>query len=110
MKKQRHEEPSTLALVPRVKVWLEQDGVYAFGPGIAEILQAIDRTGWIKAAASDLGKSYRHVWDRLKGAEAALDRRLVEARVGGHGPRRSFLTPEATRLLAAFLDLRRSMF
>ena len=33
--------PKPLPLVPRVKVWLEAQGCYAFGYGIAEILQAI---------------------------------------------------------------------
>jgi molybdenum-dependent DNA-binding transcriptional regulator ModE len=47
------------ALVPRVKVWLEFEGRYAFGLGASEILQAVDRAGSIKHAASDLGKSYR---------------------------------------------------
>ena len=75
--------PVVPRLVPRVKVWLEQDGGYAFGLGLADILQAVGRTGSIKAAAAELGKSYRHVWARIKQAERALGERLVEARVGG---------------------------
>ena len=98
------------ALTPRIKVWLECDGLYAFGLGIAEILQAVDRTGSIKGAAADLGKSYRHVWSRVKEAEQALGRPLVEARVGGTGNRRSSLTPEAHRLVAGFTALRDRMF
>jgi molybdate transport repressor ModE-like protein len=93
-------------LVPRTKVWLEARGRYAFGFGIAEILQAVDRAGSIKQAAADLGLSYRYVWGRIKEAEQALGRRLVEARVGGVGSRRSSLTPEARRLLATFLAFR----
>jgi molybdate transport system regulatory protein len=99
--------PPPAALAPRVKVWLEVGGRYAFGLGVADILQAIDRAGAIKQAAADLGKSYRHVWGRVKEAEAALGRPLVDSRVGGRGPRRSALTPEARRLVAAFLRLRR---
>jgi molybdate transport system regulatory protein len=79
---------------------------YAFGLGLAAILQAVERTGSIKQSAADLGKSYRHVWGRIKEAEGALGRPLVEARVGGQGSRRSFLTAEARRLVAAFLTLR----
>src|SRR5437870_10934688 len=92
--------------VPRVKVWLEIDGRYAFGFGISEILQAVDRAGSIKQAASDLGKSYRYVWGRIKEAEQALGRRLVETQVGGQGTQRSALTPEARKLITAFLALR----
>ena len=98
------------ALAPRLKVWLEVGGRYAFGLGISEILQAVDRAGSIKGAAAELGKSYRHVWGRVKEAEGALGRRLVQARVGGRGARRSCLTPEARRLVTAFGALRERMF
>src|SRR5262245_45414734 len=102
--------PRPLArLIPRVKVWLEVGGEYAFGLGISEILQAVGRAGSIKQAASDLGKSYRHVWARIREAERALGLALVEARVGGQGTRRSSLTPAARRLTAAFLALRGRM-
>jgi molybdate transport system regulatory protein len=97
-------------LVPRIKVWLERDGAYAFGLGIRDILQAVGRAGSIKQAAADLGKSYRHVWARIKQAERALGRPLVQTQVGGQGSRRSFLTAEARRLVAAFTDLRSRMF
>ena len=92
--------------MPRTKVWLEARGRYAFGFGIAEILQAVDRTGSIKQAAADIGLSCRYVWGRVKKAEQALGRLLVEAHVGGAGTHRSALTPEARRLLAAFLAFR----
>jgi molybdate transport system regulatory protein len=91
---------------PRIKVWLEVAGTYAFGLGISEILQAVDRAGSIKQAAAKLGKSYRHVWARIKEAERALGRPLVETQVGGRSVQRSFLTPEARRLVAAFTALR----
>jgi molybdate transport system regulatory protein len=97
-------------LVPRVKVWLEQGGDYAFGLGIAEILQAVQRTGSIKQAAAELGKSYRHVWGRIKEAEEAFGRPLVESHVGGSGSQRTSLTPLARRMVTAFLDLRGRIF
>src|SRR5439155_5623497 len=78
-------------LVPCLKVWLEVGGDYAFGLGIGEILQAVDRAGSIKQAAADLGKSYRHVWSRIKQAEQALGRQLVRTQVGGQGKQRSSL-------------------
>jgi molybdate transport system regulatory protein len=93
-------------LLPRVKVWLETDGRYAFGFGLAEALSAVDRAGSIKQAAADLGKSYRYVWGRIKAGERTLGRRLVETRVGGQGTRRSALTPAARRLVDEFLTVR----
>src|SRR5262249_52111839 len=98
-----------VALVPRVKVWLETEGRYAFGFGISEILQAVDQAGSIKQAARDLGKSYRYVWGRIKDAEDALGQALVEAQVGGKGRQRSFLTPAARKLVDDFLAIRQRM-
>ncbi len=101
---------ASLPLVPRVRVWLECDGRYAFGPGMSQILQAVERTGSIKQAAHELGISYRHVWGRVKEAEAALGQTLVETHVGGAGTQRSFLTDLARRLIADFLQLRSRVF
>jgi len=96
-------------LVPRIKVWLEIDGRYAFGFGLSEILQAVDAAGSIKEAASDLGKSYRYIWGRIKKAEKVLRHRLVETQVGGKGSQRSFLTSFARGLVADFLTVRQRM-
>jgi molybdate transport system regulatory protein len=94
----------------RVKVWLEKDGQYVFGHGLSEILKAVEAAGSIKAAAGLLGKSYRHVWGRIKKAEHALGEPLVETHVGGRGTGRSSLTPLADRLVADYDTLRRRMF
>jgi molybdate transport system regulatory protein len=96
-------------LVPRVKVWLEARGCYAFGFGMSEILQAVDRAGSIKQAASRLGKSYRYIWGRIKKAEQALGQQLVETQVGGKDSQRSFLTAPARQLVGDFLALRERM-
>jgi len=97
-------------MVARVKVWLERDGRYVFGLGLSEILKAIEAAGSIKAGAELLGKSYRHVWGRIKKAEEALGEPLVETRVGGRGTGRSSLTPLAGRLVADYDALRGRMF
>ena len=96
-------------LTPRVKVWLETGGRYAFGFGLCEILRAVDRTGSIKGAADEVGKSYRYVWGRVKEAEQALGRPLVATHLGGKGPQRSSLTPGARRLVEHFLAFRRRL-
>jgi molybdate transport system regulatory protein len=103
------ERQKTRALAPRVKVWLECGGAYAFGWGICEILQAVERAGSIKEAARGLGKSYRYVWNRVKEAEHALGATLVQTQVGGAGKQRSGLTPLARRLVGAFVGYRRHM-
>jgi molybdate transport system regulatory protein len=101
--KTRH---SGTSMHPRAKVWLEVDGRYVFGHGLAEILLAIDSCGSIKEASGRLGKSYRYVWQRVKEAEEALQSPLVDAHVGGAGTHRSRLTSEARQLLTTFMRLR----
>jgi molybdate transport system regulatory protein len=93
-------------LTPRLKVWLERGGEYAFGYGLCQILQAVERAGSIKHAAADLAKSYRHIWGRVKEAERILDVRLVETQVGGKDVQRSELTAEAKRLVDRYLRVR----
>src|SRR5262249_3256672 len=93
-------------LVPRVKVWLESEGRSAFGVGLGGLRQAGGQCGSIREAAGQVGKSYRHIWDRIKDAERANRGPLVETRVGGASARRSSLTDEARRLLVGFLALR----
>jgi molybdate transport system regulatory protein len=94
----------------RVKVWLEIEGRYVFGFGLSEILKAVEAAGSMKGAAELLGKSYRHVWGRIKEAEEVLGERLVQTRVGGKGPGRSSLTKRAGRLVADYDALRGRMF
>ena len=94
----------------RIKVWLEVDGRYVFGYGLSQILKAVDAAGSIKAAAESLGKSYRHVWGRIKEAEQAHGQQLVSTRVGGKGTSRSALTEHAFRLMADYDALRNRMF
>lgn len=102
-------DPARMRLVPRVKIWFEVGPDYGFGAGLVQILQAVDRAGSIKRAAAELGRSYRHVWDRIKEAEQALGCPLVETQVGGQGAHRSDLTPAARRLIDEFLAIRRRM-
>lgn len=105
MTKRKRRSPDK-RISPRVKVWIEVDGDYIFGRGISEILQAVEETGSIKRAAETLGKSYRHVWDRLKNAETSLGASLVETQVGGRDAQRSRLTDLGRALFAEFERLR----
>lgn len=98
-----------MPLQPRIKIWFESDGEYAFGFGLCEMLQAVREKGSIKLAAESIGRSYRHVWGRIKDAEAILNRPLVQTRVGGKSEQRSELTEEASQMLDSFLTLRETM-
>ncbi len=51
---------------------------------IAQLLEGIAATGTVRAAADQLGISYRNVWGKLDAAEAALGQQLV-IKNKGHG-------------------------
>lgn len=101
--------PLHTLLQPRIKIWFESGGEYAFGYGLCEILEAVREQGSIKLAAASIGRSYRYIWGRIKDAENILGYELVQTRVGGKSDNRSELTQDAEHLLDSFLSLRESM-
>jgi len=84
----------------RLHLWMERGGSTLFGLGRLQLLERIETSGSLKAAAEELGMSYRAAWGKLKASEEALGLALVE-KVGGNksGCR---LTPEGTALVEAF--------
>ena len=57
----------------------------ALGPGKADLLQAIDETASITAAAARFGMSYKRGWSLVKEMNADFDEPLVETEKGGTG-------------------------
>ena len=68
---------------PAFKLWLETEDGYVFGPGVYNLLIAIDRTGTLKEASQQLGMSYRYAWGLIKKAEEKLGESLIDASKGG---------------------------
>jgi molybdate transport repressor ModE-like protein len=98
--------PAQVVLRPRIKVWMQSPTGFGFGSRFVAILEAVDRSGSIKHAAAEVGWSYRHVWSRIKRAEAALGVALVATQVGGPAKERSELTPDARQIVARFHEVR----
>jgi molybdate transport system regulatory protein len=58
----------------------------AIGPGKADLLEAIQRTGSISAAARDMGMSYKRAWDLVDTMNRCFVEPLVVTATGGsHG-------------------------
>ncbi|MBU1042206.1 MAG: LysR family transcriptional regulator [Proteobacteria bacterium] len=84
MKKQDSMVPmDTGRTTVRLHLWLERGGGTVFGMGRLQLLERIDTCGSLKAAAEELGMSYRAAWGKLKASEEALGIALVE-KVGGN--------------------------
>jgi len=63
----------------RLHLWLERSGGTVFGMGRLQLLERIETCGSLKAAAEDLGMSYRAAWGKLKASEEALGIALAGA-------------------------------
>ena len=68
---------------PAFKLWLETEDGYVYGPGVYNLLIAIERTGTLKEASQQLGMSYRYAWGLIKKAEEKLGESLIVASKGG---------------------------
>lgn len=83
-----------------MRVWLESEQGFTFGPGQAELLRNIKNFGSLSKAAEYMGMSYRRAWGRLKKLEASIDQPLVE-KTGGN--KAGFtLTPYAEELIRTY--------
>ena len=74
----------------------------AMGPGKADLLEAIGRTGSISAAARALGMSYRRGWLLVDSMNRCFVAPLVETRGGGGARRGARVTPLGDEILARY--------
>lgn len=68
---------------PRLRVLLGE--AIAMGPGKADLLTAIERTGSISAAAREMRMSYRRAWELVNVMNQAFTAPLVDTATGGRG-------------------------
>lgn len=87
----------------RLRLLLGED--IALGPGKADLLEAIHRSGSISAAAKGLGMSYRRAWLLVETMNSCFESPLVHSAKGGRGGGGATVTAEGLRLLAAFRRL-----
>src|SRR2546425_1316908 len=71
------------ALVPKIRILI--GAVVAIGPGRADLLGAIARTGSISAAAREMEMSYRRAWLLVEAMNSSFRQPLVETLTGGGG-------------------------
>ena len=85
------------------RLWIEdENNQRMMGEGVALLLEAIDRTGSINRAASELKMSYRNAWAKIEKTEHRLGYKLVARRIGGSEGGGSTLTKEGRTLLESF--------
>ena len=74
----------------------------AIGPGKAELVDHIARTGSISAAARAMGMSYRRAWQLVEAMNRACREPVVITAVGGKRGGGAEVTPFGRRLVRLF--------
>ena len=91
------------SLQVRSKIWIELEGKPLLGDGRERLLRAVERTGSIKAAAREVGITYRRAWAQLKEMEKIAKFTMFERTKGGiGGGGGTHLTEDANNLLETF--------
>ena len=91
-----------------IRVRLLAGSAIAIGPGKADLLQAIDATGSIAAAARDMRMSYRRAWLLVRTINECFDPPLVEAEKGGVDGGGARLTNAGREVMARYNELVRA--
>jgi molybdate transport system regulatory protein len=69
-----------------IKIRIPCGELSAMGPGKADLLDAIESSGSISAAARNLGMSYKRAWDLVDTMNRCFSQPLVSTATGGsHG-------------------------
>ncbi|MFT3819920.1 MAG: LysR family transcriptional regulator [Rubrivivax sp.] len=99
--------PSARAAVPAPPQWrfrarITAGELIAIGPGKIALLEAIERTGSITAAAKSLDMSYRRAWVLLDEVNRSLRLPAVDSAKGGSAGGGSVLTEAGRELVTLY--------
>lgn len=95
--------PEPARLKPRLRV--VRGGEVLLGPGMAQLLDAIGRTGSLRLAADELGMSYMHAWGLVRTMNRGFRDPLVALTRGGAGHGGARLTPRGEKVVALYLEM-----
>ena len=84
----------------RIRVLL--GSAFAIGPGKADLLQAIEQTGSISAAARSMDMSYRRAWLLIDTMNQCFRQPVVATATGGKGGGGAQITPFGRMVLRRY--------
>lgn len=94
-------EKTKPSIRPRLRIVAGKD--IAFGPGKADLLEALAKTGSITKAAAQLGMSYMRAWTLIRTMNQSFRGPLVDAVRGGtRGGGGACLTATGRKVLAVY--------
>lgn len=89
-------------LKPQTHIRIDFSGTCSLGPGKVSLLECVERTGSLSAAARSLGMSYRRAWLLLHSTNEGFSQPVVELSVGGKDGGGARLTEFGQRLVADY--------
>lgn len=78
---------------------------WAIGPGKVALLEAIDETGSISAAARKLKMSYKRAWDLVTELNSSLTKPAVTTAPGGRAGGGTIVTDVGRRVVATYREI-----
>ena len=87
----------------RLRVYVGEE--IAIGPGKAQLLEQIARTGSILGAARSLEMSYMRAWTLVRTMNHCFEKPLVRTARGGSQGGRAVLTSHGKEILALYVDM-----
>lgn len=91
---------------PRLRLRIEFAGAHTLGPGKIQLLEAMQESGSISAAARSMGMSYRHAWEMLDDVNRCFGGRVFETESGGRAGGGARVTDFGRELIARYHALR----
>lgn len=87
---------------PRLRIRIVFGDAEMMGPGKAELLERIDRTGSIAAAGREMGMSYKRAWELIGTLNAMFQSPVVSSTRGGPGGGGAVLTEMGREVLRLY--------
>jgi molybdate transport system regulatory protein len=92
-----------ISIRSRIRIYTGKE--IALGPGKADLLHAIAKTGSIQKAATSLKMSYMRAWKLVRTMNDCFRQPLIEAVRGGKTKGGARLTPLGRKVLKAYLEM-----
>ena len=89
---------------PQTHIRIDFSGTCSLGPGKVSLLECVERTGSLSAAARALGMSYRRAWLLLHSTNEGFSEPVVELSVGGKDGGGARLTGFGQQLVADYRE------
>ena len=93
----------TIRIVPRIRVVFGRD--IALGPGKAELLEHIARTGSLRRAAAAMDMSYMRAWTLVQTMNRCFKKPVVVAKRGGAQGGFALVTETGRRALTVYRQM-----